>query len=348
LTYVVTVLAITWKRPRPSSSLVDAAIFVAVLFVLAAALSWYVVNWRMMVEHVVEATTTGMALNYGSPVYLPRKLNYWISWLDRSISPLSLISVAVAALVILALGASSVRSFRRPFSVWLNSLVDSRTLFGLALAGTVVVSILTYALQINEDSRFLTPVVPLVAALVGWSLAVYRSRVTAGATVAVLIFNAVLVHAYAFAVNPLQLTVHPWLLPLKQDRSEKNLLTDVVRTMCRRETAERMLILAVNYIPLNPNSASFYAQKQRQAVGHICNFGGISYTAPNLAQVLREVDAAAPAYVATVAPEKQLTADFANVFTRPFAEHLAKDPRFELIPGWGDYLLIYRNKQVVP
>src|SRR5215213_2146201 len=83
LTYVVTVLAITWKRPRPSSSVVDLAMLITVLFIFAAALSWYAMNWRMMVEHVVEATTTGMALNYGSPVYLPRKLNYWISWLDR-------------------------------------------------------------------------------------------------------------------------------------------------------------------------------------------------------------------------------------------------------------------------
>ncbi|MEA2977384.1 MAG: hypothetical protein QOF19_2904 [Alphaproteobacteria bacterium] len=348
LTYVAVALFISRGRPKSRTSIADISLVAMAVMLLAATATWYAYNWESMVQHLVGATTGESALNYGSRIELIKKLSYWISWLDLSLSPINYVSICIGVLIVVAIGVALVRVLLHSPSQWAPVAVENGTLFGLALAGMLVVVILAYSLQINEDPRFLAPAIPVVAALIGWSFSMIGSRLIAGLAVLGLAANAVAVHAYAHNINPFGLKVHPWLLPVDAVGVDKALLTHAVRSTCRKDTANYATVIAVNYTPLNANSASFYSFKQRETLAYFCNYRSLSYSVPEFQRALDEIIAMAPAYVVTVAPEKQSPVDFANIHSRALAEYLAKDPLFELSPDSGDYLQIYRNKRVLP
>ena len=60
-------------------------------------------------------------------------------------------------------------------------------------------------------------------------------------------------------------------------------------------------------------------------------------------RALDTISTVAPAYIVTVAAEKQPPPDFVNVVSRAVTEQLGRVPRYLLAPGSGSYILIFRN-----
>ena len=80
----------------------DLAFVFSAVAATAAAVTWYAINWRLMAQHFVNATSSELALNYGSAGPLLSKLAFWISFLSSAISPFSIISIGVSALIVIA------------------------------------------------------------------------------------------------------------------------------------------------------------------------------------------------------------------------------------------------------
>jgi hypothetical protein len=76
----------------------------------------------------------------------------------------------------LALATSAVRVARGGFANLLQRTIESRLLFALCLAGTIVAGLIAYSRMIAEDVRYLAPMVSLVVLLLAWSLVTLRSR----------------------------------------------------------------------------------------------------------------------------------------------------------------------------
>jgi hypothetical protein len=341
LTYIAAVLIVTRRQPKPVTSIIDRVNFFAAALILGATVAWYAENWTGVVTHFIEATVAESTLQWGSPVDLPRKLNYWILWLGKSLSPFVLLQMCIVAIVVAALGTAMVRVFRRGPSEWARASVESGALFGLALAGTVVASILAYSLQINEDVRFLMPLVPFVGALVGWSFSTIRNRLAAASVIAALIFNVAVDHLYAHGINPFHVTAHPWMWAVDRNTRDKDLLMDAIRSSCRPETKHLLNIVAGGYLTLSGPSADFYSAKYRYSTGYGCTYAQLGES--DVQRALDWIIELQPAYVLTIAPEKQPPVQFMNAH-KAVAERLANDRRFELAPGSGDYLLIYRRR----
>jgi Dolichyl-phosphate-mannose-protein mannosyltransferase len=343
LTYIAVVLIVTRRQPKPATSIIDGAKLFAAVLILGATVTWYAANWTGVVRHFIDATVAESTLLYGSPVDLSRKLNYWTVWLGKSLSPFVLLQMCIAAIIVIALGTAMVRVFRQEPSEWAQASVESGTLFGLALAGTVVATLLAYSLQINEDLRYLMPLVPLIGALLGWSFAIIRNRLVVTLVVAALIFNTAVNHLYAHGINLFRIAAHPWMSKVDRNTRDKDLLMNAIRSSCRPETADRLNVVAVAYLTLSGPSADFYSAKYRYFTGYGCTY--VQLGESDVQRALDWIIELQPAYVLTVAPEKQSPAAFMNyASSRGVAERLANDRRFELAAGSGDYLLIYRRR----
>lgn len=235
----------------------------------------------------------------------------------------------------------------------MQTSVDTGTLFALALASTIAATLFAFSLQINEDTRFLLPLMPAIGILVGWSLSMWNQTVQAF-FFAASVLNAALNHGYAHGYNPLNISAHNYLWQVDRNTNDKILLSQAVRSTCRPKTAGRPNFIVVSYLTLNVNSINFYSEKNRYAFGYRCTYETNRFMETNVAAALDRINAVAPAYVVTVAPERQphpgsepgFAPDFVNVVSGPVTEHLSKDVRYTPATQSGSYLLIYRDRSI--
>jgi 4-amino-4-deoxy-L-arabinose transferase-like glycosyltransferase len=350
LAYAIISSIITRRRARLTIRAADVALLIAAATVTAAALIWYVGNWQTLIQHFVSATFSEGTLYWGSPVHFPTKIAYWTQSLTNALSPFLLVAICLCVVVVAALLTAIVNSYDRKVTASAEALVENGGLFALALTGTIVATLCAFSLQINDDRRFLLPLIPLISVLVAWSLAVIGRPVIVVFIFTLLTANAVVTRAYAHGRNPFYLvpkywglTPYPWLLPVQPEPRNKVLLTAAVQRTCRRETGSQPIFVATEYAELNVNSANFYSEKERGITGLRCSYVNYGSFQTDVGEALSVINRIAPAYVLTVSPDKQPPADNVNVATRPVAEHLAHDPQYELVSEVGDYILIYRR-----
>jgi hypothetical protein len=302
-----------------------------------------VINWEPTVAHFIEATTGKVALYYGSPVVLPTKLRYWISVLGVALSPITLLSAAVSIAIVLGIVVAVVRLWKVPLHDLITVAIKNGTLFALILAATIVLTLLTFSLQINEDGRYVLPLIPMIAILLSWSLSVLRQMILTVAFLCALATSTLFVNASTFGMDILNLTNMPRNWQVQIDRDDASVLTTAVRTTCPPENANRTNLFIVDYIRLNQNSANFYSEKDSYTTGYRCNYWHIGYAENNVQRALGRLNAVAPPYVITVAPERQPPPDFLNICTKDMTFILADDPHYSLMTKPSDYFQIYRK-----
>lgn len=346
LPLVVYIAVVNFSRKAPaqgSLGIADAVLAIVAVISLTAAVGWYAVNWKPMVQHIVDATSGDVALNYGSSVYLPTKLKYWLISLAIAISQFATITICVFGVITIALATALVQVLRQAPNRWIETAVDDGTLYALALAGTVVLTILTYSLQINEDTRFLMPLLPMIGILVSWSLSIVRNIYVSILFLIGLIANTAIDHAYAHGHLPLLGLRSPWLAPVDHNNSNAANLTEAVRATCAPEIANGYNIVGVEYAEFNANSAEFYSTKQRYLTGYRCYYISLGYAEADMQRALDRINAVGPKYILTIKPEKQVPPDFLNVVSLPMAKRLQMDSRFELVSNTEDYVLIFKK-----
>lgn len=67
-------------------------------------------------------------------------------------------------------------------------------------------TLFVYSFQIDEDPRFLMPLIPIISVLVAWSLATVRNQIVLGLFLIGLVANAAASHAYAHDSDPFHIT----------------------------------------------------------------------------------------------------------------------------------------------
>jgi hypothetical protein len=348
LCYAAAAMWMTRRKIRPPLRRGDAAWLAGAACIAGLAATWYFTHWQFVVRHFIDATTADIALHWGSPVNLPAKLGYWLGWFGRSLSPFVIVIAVIAAVVSVAFAVATARlPGRRPME-WIEASVTDGTLFAIAVAGTIAGIIFAFSLQINEDVRFLLPLMPMAGVLVAWGLATLGNQVIARLLFGVLALNAAVSHAYSYGFDPLSIVPAGHLLPIERNTADAARLTQAVRATCHAADAGRLHLMVVSYAALNVNNINFYAAKESYAAGFRCFYTTYNALDPDVQHALDAIDAIAPAYIVTVPPEQQPAADalhpaFVNGASRPVTEHLAADPRYRLESSPESYIQIYHR-----
>jgi hypothetical protein len=177
----------------------------ALIFVVMA-IAWYGINWKSMARHFVETTTTSdISLLYGHVGSFGEKLAFWIRALGLALSPSPWLLVFLVLSSIFALGVSCLKVGRHSIRDWPVESLKTGILFAGALAGTVVLIVVGLATQVMEDTRFLAPVIPILAILLSWSLATLHSTILTWMLIGATIGNAAVGAAYVHRLTPVKL-----------------------------------------------------------------------------------------------------------------------------------------------
>jgi Dolichyl-phosphate-mannose-protein mannosyltransferase len=350
LCYVAVAAWASRRKIRPAARFGDAILFAGAVCAAGLVATWYWLHWQAVVQHVADATSSDFALHWGSPVNLPVKLRNWIGAFARSLSSFVIVLAAMAAVVSAAFVVAIRRVAERRLGEWVKASVADGTLFALAVAGTGAGIIFAYSLQINDDVRFIVLLTPMAGVLVAWGLATIGNRIVSQLLLGVLALNAAVSHAYSFGFDPLHIVPAGDLAPIGQNQTPADAagLDRAFRTTCHADDAGQPHLIVVTYATLNVNILNFYAAKESYASGFRCFYTTYNVFDPDAGHALDAIDAIAPVYIVTVAPEQQpapdgLHPDYVNGASRPVTEHLAADPRYRLESSPGSYIQFYRR-----
>ncbi len=346
LTYIAVVLVATRTAPHPPARRSDFVLLAGGVLAFALTAAWYAVNWAAMSEHFRQASTGPAAENYrsGGAAYsgttrYTEEVWFWRRALGEALTVKPLLAVLLAAVIAAALMIAALRLRRAPdLAQACSAAIADHALFGYYVAGMIVLTVLAYAFQINQDVRFMYSLLPLIGVLAGWACVTLRRAAVPAALLGLFFVSGAAANALTFGTNIGDSAA--WLLPVDSTTTHRSELAQAVAESCRGDAHANAI--GVSYAHLNGNNANYYAERQRLETGVGC-----TYQVPPYAEVtsaLEWLDAAAVGYVVTVAPEHQdTTSAFANPIARPFAERLVTDARFVLQGDSTARVRIYRR-----
>ena len=327
-----------WQNPRVLATLAGAIVLTL------AAVGWYRRNLAHVVYHVSAAATGPIAEIYGRRDSFLNTMAYWLGALrDGFFLPWAL--AASVAAFLSAVVAWVIGRKRPPAHLTACSLV--------ALAQMAVV-LGTLSLSANEDTRYLLPLAPHVALLVGWTVSQIGRPLMTG--LAILIFSLQLADTHARALGIVRgSSAVRWLLPPAREPREAAILESLVARTCTSTGSVPYLnIIGIELPWLNQNSASYFAAKvlgPRRLVG--CSYGSVySFSLPEPDEIWRSLLAANIRYYVTKRPsahavrsaDPHLTAINRNYL--PVLRILRASGAFTLEPSLPEdpEILIFRSK----
>jgi hypothetical protein len=349
LVYFVVTICLTRgdsKQPSIYQSTVEA---IVALTIVASTAYWYLLNWGYVIAHARRATVSEVALFYGTSDDLLTKMHFWLTSLAAALTPFSPLALSLLAIVVLALTWSAYRMAKILTLETATTVIHSGYLFALCLAGTIVAILVTYSLQINEDTRFLAPLLPVIATLVGWAVGACSWAIPRYLAIAILAANYVAAQLISLGLTS-STGVTAYLAPPRQEKRSIERMSHALSQTCTNETYQRTLFIAVSLPDFNVNSINFEARKSERARGFACNYASFEVYGTDTASSLRQIEELGVNTILTL-PEVDLPGEsnpyfFANKTAAPVAIWLAKSPRFKRVSLENDNIVVYQRRQL--
>jgi len=341
-----------FKR-RPSSSLKQEWLQTRVLVSLSlgmlvslAALAWYYRNTAFVIQHVSIASSGPIAELYGKKELFFNALLFWLGAVQNAF---------FLPLVLLMSGLLFLLGFVRYFLNARTRIEHFAICSAIAFLQILVV-LATFSLNSNRDSRYLLPILPYVAFMIGWSVAQINRPILAG--LAVLIFSVQLATSYgqALGVIPPIPAISGWLLPLNSNQTEAAVLSSIVsRTCIKRASQTFWNIIGIEKPWLNQNSAGYFAAKNLAPYNRVgCQYGSVhNFFESDPDKVWNNILSAQIHYYITISPDSHPVPEdsYNQAINRNYLAMLHKVQRsglFELEPPLAEDpdILIFRRTEM--
>ncbi len=263
-------------RSRASRALI---LIFGLLGILCAL--WYVHNLAAVWQHVRDASSDDIALNYGSRDTILHKLILWSRLLKESFwDPLLLWGCIAAVLVGGGLAASwKIRSSpKHHFEI---HPVAVMSLIQVALL------LLVFSMQIEVEPRFMYALLPCVIILL-MQILVFIPRQAVATLVALGCAQWVIVNSISLKLTHNLSEQSQWLVPLQRNNSQLEELSRVVHLTS--DLMEHYNIVGVEYPWLNANSAEFFSAKERLRSGKHNYYTSLGYAQKDVNEAMRRIE----------------------------------------------------------
>jgi hypothetical protein len=296
---------------------------------------WYAVNLKAAWQHVREASSGEIALNYGSRASLGRKLLVWMGLLDQSFLFPYLRWVIVLAVVI---------------GLVVRFTSAGKSVLPRGVRAALLVSVLQSALllvvfSMNDavDSRYMYAMIAFVAVVVMSVSARVSSRAAFAAMFALCALQFTVVHRVAFGADLLS-NPFAWLTKPHEDRTQYREMERVVELTST--VAGRYNIVGVQEPWFNENTASFFAAKHRLDTGVRGYFTSLGYAEKDPAAAWKRVEEFNLRYYITLDERHQPTPpDFVNLVSLPSLQRIRTSSQFAPVPfASADGVLIFQHQ----
>ena len=310
-------------RSRSSGALI-------LLFGLLGILSafWYVHNLASVWQHVRDASSSDIALNYGWRDSVMHKLILWSLLLNPSFLYPYLLLGCIAAVLWGALLA--VYQLTRPArQLHLN-------IQPLAVLSVIQIGLLLFifSLNVTVDSRYMYALLPGVVILC-MQVCMFVPRAV---LVVLIVFGSaqwVTANRYSFTRVDRLADQSNWLIPLQTNSAQYEEITRVVRFTS--DGGDRYNIVGIQEPWLNENSAAFFAAKERLKSGIRNYYTSLGYAEKDPNAAMRRIEELQTYYLITLSEQYQsIPPNFVNIVSRPVLERVRRDRRFTQCPFPSD------------
>lgn len=329
------------KRP-PSEGCLHwkSGLFMTGVILSLLCVIWYIRNFHLVLDFVRLASSSEIALQYGSRGTFQKKL---ITWLNASQTSLAFpaILAAIGLVLIAAVGIFLVRHRGR-----VSSRTSRLDLLAVASLLHILAVLAVFSMNINEETRYLLPLLPAVATILMWSLTQIRVPAIAMMTAGMLVVQWGFVCSQALGITARNPKLSYWLLPVNRDRQQMDEITAVIQATSQPKDSGRYNISGVEIPWLNANSLAFYSAKAQLKSKHRCYYTSLGYAAQDIESAWTRMNAMNSLYFVSlseaVSPEKP---DFLNQLSIPVLHRIQRDPSF--VPQAFESnlgILIYRRE----
>jgi hypothetical protein len=333
---------LTLDLPRaPQRALKDGLLLIAGAALLIGAAGWYFDNFSAVFEFVKEASSGDTALNYGKKDLFANKLKFWLAAAQNSFAlPELVATTAIAVLAGIAMAAVRMRKTKtRPG-------LDRFSALAIAALLHVMIVFAVFSLSINEESRYLLPLLPSLVILLLWCLSHVRNRWVEIALLAAFFFQWGFVHARALGLASRSEEISYWVIPLHRDAKAKEEIQRLIKLTCTPQTAERYNISGVELPWLNADSLSFYMAKERLRGKIRCHYTSLGYTEKDVRRALARIDQLDIAhFISLNEPAHPQPPNFLNQVSLPVLQAIRKDKRYVQQPFDSELnIIVFRRK----
>jgi hypothetical protein len=316
-------------RLRASRSLVYGCVAVGALGSL-----WYARNYAAVLQHVRDASSGEIALNYGFRAPVAQKYIIWLRFLKQAFFDPYLVWM-LAFLLLAAGGAILIARVR--FSQW-------RRWFFIGTFSVAQIAVVLFGFALNDalETRYLYALLPYVTIIlvVLCAAARYRALQTVAAVACFAQWAAV--NQASFELLPVLANQSPWLNPIGTDATAHRELSDAVR---RTSIFPGYNIIAVEEPWLNANSAAFFAAKNRLDTGIRSYYTSLGYAEKDPAVAMKRIEDFATRFVITLDEPAQSTPNFLNLVTLPVLHELESGGRFTRVPFSSEKGMVIFERQ---
>ena len=299
------------------------------LALFAATLSWYVMNWNQLAGFIRLVSSSDVALDYGKLAPFLNKFEFWLDACRKSFF-LSEVLVGLGLITVMAITvaiASRIYNTQSPQFPGLPAL-------SVAALFHIVAVLTVFSLSINEENRYLLPMLPALAVLLYWCCSQILRRGSVMVLGALFIYQWGLVNAQSLDLIQRSPRITGWLIPVCKDASKKSDVTRLVEATCNEETRKKFSMVGVEYSWLNYNSLLFYSAKARLA-GRTpkCSYTYFGHAAKDVEKTWERINSMNIIYFISVEESEQpKPPDFLNQVSIPILERIRQDQRFEPVP----------------
>ena len=260
------------------------ALVIAAASLITITLSWYIVNFKSVMEHAIQSSSGSVALDYGSAADLATKLSFWlVSLLNSMVLPdarmpiLIVIGLLIVFFILRVVGRS-----KQTLDVGNND--SDRLQITIAAISQIVAVLLLFSLNINEETRYLLPLFPSVAVLLAFMIVEADVRGIAFAVIALLLLQWGFVCAFATVNIPLRVGT-PWLMTRQTEGDQHDMISRLAKITCPRDDSDRTNVIGTEQSWLNANTMAFFSTQMKSSVGWRCYYTSLGYgeTSPDRA-----------------------------------------------------------------
>lgn len=228
--------------------------FAAGISLSIGAAAWYRTNITSVIEHVFVSSSGPIAEIYGKKDIFFNTMSYWLGALRNSF-----FLTSVFFLVTLLFGLAVISYFIKP-----KTLVKHFTLCSSVAVFQILIVLVVFSLSSNRDVRYLLPVLPYLALLIGWSLAQINRPILTALTILLFAVQLGSTYGQALGIMPVAQTVLWWLLPpntMSNQKEAKTLSAVISRTCAKTAAGPYWNIVGIELLWLNSHSANYVAAK---------------------------------------------------------------------------------------
>jgi hypothetical protein len=309
----------SWVKDRQDGTRSFALLFIGSILA-AGALGWYAHNFQQVVAFAKLATSGPVALNYGSAGTFAGKLLYWLR------------ATQVSFFVPFAIPALSLIVFAGIYLAWTHGYRIKPKHENLMAAAALIHVFLVLALfsfQVNEENRYLLPLLPSIGICLMWVLSLSNRPLPGTLACILLAIQLVVTTAQALNLSKVNPSVSYWLKPYWSDGTARAELGELIRITSVPSTEFRYNIVGVELPWLNANSLAFYAAKRRLETGTRSYFTSLGYAETDIEKAWTRLEQIKISYFVSLEEDKLPDPpDFVNRVTLPILRRVVSAPDF--------------------